>query len=198
MTRLAMIRHAPTDWNEAGRIQGRHDTMLSEDGRAMVAGWQVPAPLDTWRWITSPLSRTRTTAALLDHSDCPVDARLAEMDWGAWVGSTLDDLRSRHGDAMADNEAAGLDFRPDDGESPRELQFRLAAFLRDTAHAGEPTVAVTHRGVMRAALGLATGWDFTSPQPLKLERDAVLMLTLSADGTPELEDPTLLSLVPSS
>ncbi len=38
MTRLAMIRHAPTAWNEAGRIQGHGDEPLSAGGRSAAAG----------------------------------------------------------------------------------------------------------------------------------------------------------------
>jgi broad specificity phosphatase PhoE len=33
MTALLVIRHAPTDWNEAGLIQGRADRPLSHSGR---------------------------------------------------------------------------------------------------------------------------------------------------------------------
>ena len=45
MTVVAMIRHAPTTWNDAGLIQGRTETALSEAGIAMARSWHVPAPL---------------------------------------------------------------------------------------------------------------------------------------------------------
>ena len=31
---FAMLRHAPTEWNAAGRLQGLTDTCLSRDGEA--------------------------------------------------------------------------------------------------------------------------------------------------------------------
>lgn len=39
---LAVIRHGPTEYNKAGRIQGRRDIPLSAEGRAVVARWQLP------------------------------------------------------------------------------------------------------------------------------------------------------------
>jgi probable phosphoglycerate mutase len=198
MTRLAMIRHAPTTWNEAGRIQGRTDTPLSETGRRMVAHWRAPRDWQSWNVVTSPLQRTRDTADLLGLGPCRSDARLTEMDWGSWAGETLADLRSHGGTAMAANEARGLDFRPDGGESPREVAGRLARFLADVAQAGTDTLVVTHRGVMRVALTLATGWDMMGPPPLKLPRDGALMLELRQDGTPSLGDPAVHRLGPSS
>ena len=100
---------------------------------------------------------------------------------------------------MAANEGRGLDFRPPGGESPRDVQRRLAELMAALAGDGRDCVAVTHRGVQRAALGLATGWDFLAPPPLTLERDTVLMLRLSPPGAgmesrARLDAPPLLSL----
>ncbi len=193
MTRLALLRHAPTAWNAAGRIQGRCDEPLSAEGRAMAATWLVPREVDGWNWVASPLTRARETAALLGHDDAAVEAGLVEMEWGAWGGHTLAALRARHGAAMAANEAAGLDFRPQDGESPREVCARLGAWFDEVAAAGRPTVAVSHRGVQRAALSLATGWDYRTRPPLKLPRAAFLMLDLAV-GTVRLAQPAVVSL----
>ena len=40
MIRLALIRHAPTDYNAQGRMQGTRDVPLSTQGRAVAAGWR--------------------------------------------------------------------------------------------------------------------------------------------------------------
>ena len=197
MTRLALLRHAPTTWNKDRRIQGRSDTVLSTEGRAMAAAWHCPELIAGWRWIASPLQRTRETAALMGVDIQATDQRLIEMDWGDWAGKTLADLRRREGAAMATNESRGLDFRPRGGESPREVQQRLGDFLRELAAGGTDSVALTHRDVIRAALGLATGWDFLGPPPLALGRSDLLMLTLDADGTARLGDPARLSMAAS-
>jgi probable phosphoglycerate mutase len=196
VSRLLLIRHGPTAWNETGRVQGRSDTALSTDGRAAVAAWGLPPAAAGASWICSPLARARETAEILHGGPVTVEPRLIETDWGAWEGRTLAALRAELGAAMAANEARGLDFRPPGGESPREVQERLAAWLRERAALGRDTGAVTHRGVLRAALGLATGWNFVAAPPLVLDRDGVLLLHVEGDGQTSL-GPTGLSLEPA-
>ena len=121
--------------------------------------------------LSSPLRRARDTAALLTGRAPIVDDRLIEMDWGRWQGRRLADLRARAPAPVAANEARGLDFRPPGGESPREVCARLQALLAELAADPQPVVAVCHKGVIRAALVLATGWDMRSKPPLRLPRD---------------------------
>ena len=179
---LVVLRHGPTDWNEAKRMQGRSDRPLSPAGRRAVEGWRLDAALHGYRWLTSPLERARQTAALLGHSDAAVEAALIETDWGDWEGFTLAELRARHGAEMAAREAQGLDFRPPGGESPREVQDRLRPLLGRLAALREPVVAVCHKGVIRALFALASGWDMTEDPPVKLRGDAAHGFLLARDG----------------
>ncbi len=130
MTPLVMIRHGPTLWNEEKRLQGHTDIPLSDKGREIVSGWVVPSFFDQYRWMCSPLHRARETAELLGAKDLEIEPRLMEMNYGKWEGSRLDDLRKGLGEAMAENEARGLDFQPEGGETPREVQARLIPWLR--------------------------------------------------------------------
>jgi probable phosphoglycerate mutase len=170
---IVLIRHGPTPWNEEGRMQGRSDIPLSAAGRDQVRGWQIPQSWTAARWLSSPLCRATETAALLTDRPVAIEPRLIEMDWGDWEGRTLAELRAEAPEAMAANEARGLDFRPADGESPREVRARVESLLADLC---EDVVCVTHKGVIRAALSLATGWDMRSKPPLRLAHDAALVL----------------------
>jgi broad specificity phosphatase PhoE len=176
--KIALIRHGRTAWNQEGRMQGRADIPLAPAGRADVLGWRVPAAWGDARWLGSPLRRATETAALLTDRPVEVEPRLIEMDWGAWEGRTLAGLRAEIPEAMAANEARGLDFRPPDGESPREVRARLESLLADLTDG--LVVCVTHQGVIRAALSLATGWDMLSKPPLRLAGDAALILERAA------------------
>lgn len=195
MIRVALIRHAPTAWNRDRRLQGRSDIPLSDEGRAMARSWRLPPALAGFVWVTSELARARETAALMGLEPGSADARLNEMDWAEWTGRTLADLRAEFGAGMAANEARGLDFRPPGGESPREVSERLASWLRERADLGFDTGAITHRGVLRAALALAAGWDFLGMPPLDLDRDGVLLLDIDKDGRATL-GPTGITLGP--
>lgn len=189
--RLILIRHAPTPWNERGLIQGRRDPPLSPSGRALARAWRLPAALEPADWLTSPLRRARETAELLTSRRVQVEPRLVEMAWGRFEGRRLGDLRAEDPDGMAANEALGLDFRPPCGESPRDVAARLTSLARSLAGRSGRVVAVTHKGVMRAALVLATGWDMRARPPLRLERGDALALEVDGSGRISLAGPPL-------
>ena len=163
---VVMIRHATTDWNEAGRIQGTCDISLNPNGRAEASSWKIEAT--GFRWISSPLKRALDTAHLMGASGVETEPRLTEMSWGSWEGRTLVELRAELGPTMTHNEAKGLDFLPAGGESPREVLNRLRSWIDDVSKRSVPCIAVTHKGVIRALLAEATGWDMTGKSPCRL------------------------------
>jgi len=184
MTLLALLRHGDTAWSAEGRIQGRSDVPLSDAGRAALAGLRLPSHCREMRVVTSPLSRCTETAALIGAPRAPVEARLVEMHWGEWEGRMLAELRAELGESMRENEARGWDFRPARGESPREVLARVRDWLMDI---DAPTLAVTHRGVIRAIYAAATGWNLRGAPPAKLDWHAVHLFRLGAGGAPAVE-----------
>ena len=184
---VALLRHGSTAWNEQGRMQGRRDIPLCERGRAEVRAWRLPAdlttpPMESAQWYSSPLQRATETAQILSGASPQKEAALIEMDWGDWEGFGLDELRARFGAAFLRNEAAGLDFRPPGGESPRDVRARIVAWLGKMAARGQPVVAVTHKGVLRAVLAAATGWDMTSKPPIRLQAGALHRFQVDSHG----------------
>src|ERR1700722_10125320 len=158
MARLALLRHGPTAWTAERRLQGRTDLPLSPAGRAAVTNWHMPREVDGFAWVTSPLKRARETAALLGHGEARTDQRLIEMSFGEWEGKRLVEISAELGPAMAALEDRGLDFCAPGGESPRQVQQRLAPFLLETGEGGVDRLAVAHKAVIRALYALATGW----------------------------------------
>lgn len=179
---LIVLRHGATTWNDTARLQGRADPPLSDAGRRDLGRLVLPP---TWRllpcWV-SPLRRARETAVALGWPDPIVVPELVEMDWGRFEGRRLVELRAELGDAFARNEARGLDFRPPDGESPRDVAKRLRRWLDGLRSIDSEAVVVTHKGVRRALLVLATGWDMLGRAPVKLRDHDALRLHLDADG----------------
>jgi len=185
VTLLALLRHAETAWNAERRIQGQTDVPLSDIGRARVRGSSLPPACRGLRVVTSPLERCVETAALLGIPEAPREPRLMEMHWGEWEGTTLEALRGSLGKSMQENEDRGLDFRPPGGESPREVAARVTQWMRELR---EPTFAVTHRGVIRVVLALATGWDMLGKPPAKLDWTAVHFFDIDATGQPRVRE----------
>lgn len=169
MIDVVMIRHAVTAWNEAGRIQGQRDIPLAERGRRSLAGRRLPARFASYRVHSSPLARAVETAALLGLGTPALDRRLMEMDWGEWEGETRASVAAADAGGVARNEARGPDFRPPGGESPREVQARIIEWARSVARLPSNVVVITHKGVIKATLGLARGWDLTGKDPVRLD-----------------------------
>lgn len=190
--RLALMRHAPTDWNEAGRLQGMTDTPLNARGEALARSWRLPLPAAGWRRWCSPLQRARRTAELL-RPDVPVtiESRLREMSFGIWEGRSVAELRAALGESFIAAERLGVDFHPPGGESPRQVMERVGGWMAERAASGEHAVAVVHKAVLRAVLALATGWDMTGRQPVKLDWRALHVFVARRDGTVALDAPNL-------
>ncbi|PJK31060.1 histidine phosphatase family protein [Minwuia thermotolerans] len=176
--RILMIRHGRTDWNAGRRIQGRTDVPLSAEGRLEQRGHTLPADFAGAPAFVSPLGRARRTAELLGLDRARIEPRLTEMDFGEWEGRTHAELRADDPAGLAALEARGLDMRPPGGETPREVGERLLGFLAelDTDRA----ILVTHKGVMRAALARAWGWDMTADPPEKIDWSAGQVLDFAA------------------
>lgn len=184
MSRLCLLRHAATVWNLERRLQGRTDTPLAPEGRAEVARWRLPPWTCNARAWTSPMLRARETAALLGRADAEVAPELVEMSWGMWEGRTLAELRRADAERVSALEAMGLDLCAPGGESPRTVAARLAPFLARVAALGGEHLAITHKGVIRAAYALASGWDMRGKPALPLKGPMALLVELEADGTP--------------
>lgn len=185
--KIAFLRHGPTAWNEAGRIQGHTDIPLSEAGLAKMAGLRLPFTVP--RIYSSPLLRARQTAEALGLNNLMLDDRLREQHWGDWEGLSRDEILARHGDDafLKVGSARGAEFRPLGGESTGELHARVASFLKDAATDDSDAVVVAHLGVVRAAYTLASGWAMDTPMPPELDISKILLLSLDAAGWPSIE-----------
>ncbi len=145
---LHLIRH-PRPLVAAGICYGRLD-LEAENATALAASLraELPTDLPVWR---SPLSRCRALAEAL-HPQPLIDARLAEMDFGAWEGRAWETISRAELDAWAADVGG---YAPPGGESPRELQRRALDFV--AALDVPEVVIVTHAGVIRVLLAYWRG-----------------------------------------
>ena len=96
---LFVVRHGQTLWNIEGRMQGRLDSPLSEEGQRQ-AGRHAEVlhrlgGVD--HMLCSPSGRTRETASLLNAKlAVPIDYEevLMERDCGDWSGLTIEEITS--------------------------------------------------------------------------------------------------------
>jgi len=184
MALLGMIRHGRTTWNGEGRLTGRADIPLTEQGRGDLAGLGPPEELNGAQWHVSPLLRARQTAAIISGGDrdIRIEERLVEMDFGAYEGRTLEELRVDPDTDMAANEGRGLDFLPPGGESPRMVQHRLLPFLAELGRQGGRHIAVAHKSVIRGLFAAAHDWDMMGRPPVKLRWEQAHLFEVDTAG----------------
>lgn len=180
-----MIRHGQTDWNAELRMQGQKDIPLNALGRAQATGNGVAlatllgTDVTSYRFVASPLSRTRETmervrtAMGLDPLAYEKDERLVELNFGDWEGHTLTELAEQWPERLQARHEGKWDFIPPgaDAESYEILSWRVGSWLKDVR---EPTVCVSHGGVMRSVLRLVGGYSGDEAAEANIFQDRIL------------------------
>jgi broad specificity phosphatase PhoE len=149
--RLLLVRHAPTAATRGYAFPA--DEPL--DDRAVTAAGALSAPRGA-EVVCSPSARCIATAEAAGLTVDAIEPAIAECDFGAWAGRTLDALVAERPDEtrqwMADPDCA-----PHGGESLRGFSGRVAAWLDDQAGRDGTCLAITHGGVVKAAVVHALG-----------------------------------------
>lgn len=190
MIRFAMLRHGHTSWNRAGQIQGSTDIPLDDQARADLGGFRLP---EGWRDVdlySSPLGRAAETAEIVAGRKPVTVEAITEMDWGDWEGRKGVELKADPESGFRDIEDWGWDYRPPNGESPRDVWARIEPWLMGLSR---DSLAVCHIGIMRMVLAKAHGWDFDGPAPFAVKRNRLFVLEIE-DGVLKVTDPDIVRL----
>lgn len=147
VVRLTLVSHAMTDAMSAGRFPV--DEPLDTLGRS-----QVDPAIDfgttEFSALSGPERRCLQTAELLNLRPT-VEPRLSDLNCGRWRGEVLSGVRPADlTDWLTDPTSA-----PHGGESLVDLMHRVAGWLESLTASPSRTVAVTHPGVIRAAIVVA-------------------------------------------
>ncbi|HBT47319.1 MAG TPA: alpha-ribazole phosphatase [Peptococcaceae bacterium] len=171
-TRLYLIRHAQTPWNNSGRYQGHTDVPLSPEGRrqAELLGRRLEG--ERLKAVyTSDLLRARETAGAIaqPHGLETVAMReLREMDFGLWEGLTYEEIRKAFPGDLEEWLSYPQKKQIPGGESFVQLQERVCRAVGEiiARHPGQAVAVVSHGGTLTAlisgllGLGLAGIWRF--------------------------------------
>jgi len=155
ITRFGLIRHAQTEWNREGRIQGHHDSSLTDTGKNDADVWGRRLKRIAWdRIFGSDLGRAVDTAAIINrHLKIPfeADARLREQDWGEWTAKSAAKIENEELDKLEKSKRFGWQFCPPGGEDRISVWQRSHNALVDAARKwpGNTILVVTHEGVIK-------------------------------------------------
>lgn len=155
---LIVVRHGQTNANARGVLLGHADPGLDSIGtaQAKAVALKLAAVAEDARIVSSPLLRTRETAAIIaGHDHIDVDPRWIELKYGELEGTPVDEVtddtwrRWRH----------DPDFAPDGGETLRSLGQRVEEAcdeLLDEAR-DRNVIVVSHVSPVKAAVVWALG-----------------------------------------
>ena len=141
--KILLVRHGETDWNLAGRFQGRSDVPLNQKGREQASALALALKRESLAAIyCSPLARAKETAHLIKayHPSVPLyeEEGLVEMNLGEFEGIEGPRWAEKYADfrnAWRDNPAS---VTMPGGESLQEVQARSMAALERISKAHPP------------------------------------------------------------
>lgn len=177
-----LLRHGETEWNRAGRLQGRLDSPLTRRGVAqaqaqarLLAPILTPTPKPAQpqlpvRRFSSPQGRACHTAQIVfGPGGFETDPRLSEIGMGRFTGAYLENLRQDWPQVFRGGGLGWYDQIPG-GEHLPALTRRLRRFLNDLPG---PAVIVTHGVALQVLRLLAMGQDMSHLDDLAQEQGAV-------------------------
>ena len=183
---IIIVRHGRTEFNAAGRLQGRTDNPLDEVGLAQaeaVATYLAPELLSDTLIVCSPLLRARQTATAIAEgvgASLEIDERWIELDYGAFEGLRQSEVPSN----------VWLEWRSDSnfaapqGESLNQVQQRVADACVELAQRldGRTAVVVSHVSPIKSAVAWALGVDVSVGWKTQLATASITRLAISANG----------------
>ena len=182
---LYFARHGQTEANLAHRFSGKRDTPLTAAGReqAHELGQVLKRELGEKpgiAFVASPLQRARTTMEIvreilgLPREGYATDARIQEIDLGAWDQLTQDEARALDPAYYDRRKADKWNVPALGGEDYAQVAERLTSWLGDLR--GD-TFAVSHGAATRILRGLFLGLDADAMSALDEPQGVVFRAT---------------------
>ncbi|MDH3731645.1 MAG: histidine phosphatase family protein [Acidimicrobiia bacterium] len=187
---VKLVRHGETAANVRGWWHGTTDLDLTPTGESQAQA-VANSIADVGNLVASPSLRAQRTAAAIGERHGighETDARLGEMDFGAWEGLTTAEIRDQFPDEW-DAVSNGTDIaRGGSGETFSEVGDRMMAAMRAIAARGPTSTAVTHGGSIRVLTLNALGLDHRGSSLVALPDNTSTTSLVIRDDRVELKD----------
>ena len=186
---IYLLRHGETEWNSAGRFQGKLDSPLTERGirQAEACGRSLATRVGRIDSIfASPLGRTRQTTSIVrsfgSYPQTKWESRIEEVSVGSWDGLTHVDIDACWPGQLDGATPFNWFFRSPDGESYDAAFARISAWLNELTGV---VVAVSHGLVGRLIRGAYLGLEKDDALGLPVPQNVIWKM---ADGKVEAID----------
>nr|BAL58020.1 phosphoglycerate mutase [uncultured Chloroflexota bacterium] len=188
MKKVYLIRHAQSQGNADGRIQGWLDSPLNEVGRqqAHLLARRLATEADFQAIFASPLQRAAETAQIIAaYLNCPLnfDDSLREYNMGPITGLTLAEIKERFPErylAFKNNQPAPH-LPGEEGEEAfmERVHLGMERILSQIT-GGQPALIVTHSGTINACLRNWLHLNDQRRRPFKLDNASITIVEINA------------------
>lgn len=191
MTDIFLIRHGLTDGNVSKVVMGRGAHPLNTEGRAQarrLARFLKDTKLDAI--YVSPSRRALQTAQIImkgrDTIPLIEEADVDEIDFGQWVGKSVDEIKTGGGFDAYMTSPEG--FATPGGEAITNVRSRAAAAIGKivAAHPGQRIAVISHADVIKAVLTGYLGMPLDSWQTLRVDTASVSILRFAEGSGPRV------------
>ncbi len=136
-TYLWLVRHAETEWNAEGRMQGHTDSPLTEAGvvhaRAVARRLMNAAPDVIYSSDLGRAVRTADEIAAATEANLRLDTMLREKNNGIFEGLTEAEVEQQHPEIFARYQQRDPNYAVPDGESTHQVQRRAVVTMERLA-----------------------------------------------------------------
>ena len=175
---LYLVRHSPVNLESKfcyGQLDVDLDSTFSEVCKNLNPLFKQ---LKNSQVYSSPLSRCISMAQIF-FNEFTVVNDLMEINFGDWEGIAWDKIPRIDIDKWVDNIA---DFKPNNGESLREMNQRVIRFVNDLSSNNDKSVILfTHAGPIRSILAYYLGMDFRETLKLQIDYSSVSKINLNKE-----------------
>jgi phosphoserine phosphatase len=202
--RLLLVRHGETDWNRAGKFQGKIDIPLNDNGRnqaSLAAEFLKTVQIDFA--FTSPLLRPKETAEIIlkPHPALTLheDADLQEIGHGLWEGKFESEIEAEYPGELERWRTRPKDVQMPEGENLQDVWTRATAawqrLLQQVGNDRQTGIVVAHDATNKVLLGYLLGLDLADFWKIKQGNGAVTVIDYpnGIDGQPVIQALNLTS-----
>ena len=183
VTTIDLLRH--------GEVDSQSMFSAPEEASLSMTGWkQLTVATQTIAWdavISSPLRRCHDFARLLaQRLDSPfvMDERLAELDFGAWIGKSEAQIQADDAELLHQFFHQPRRFIAPEGESMENFTQRVTAAWDELqqAYSGQHVLVITHTAVIRLILSRSLDILYQKSQHFDVDFASFTRLRLYPDG----------------
>lgn len=182
-TKIIIVRHGECPGNIEGRVRGRTEFPLNENGIKQAEAVAEALKNEAIECIyTSPLSRAKKTAEIIAEKGgfkVKADARFDNMFFGPWEGRKKDDLAKEFPEDWNTWLTSPENLHVPGAETFDEVQARAMAGINDLLlpHKGGTFAIVSHRGLIKPMIAGILGMQKPSFWKIYVDNASLSVLT---------------------